>query len=224
MEVPSYKAHPGWNFLEVGEQKGEKENTDYIICVHSTLLFKLPYLSFPESAVEHRVSSDQSESPYPRQPASHVTEPPSDKQWNYSGLDLMGSGAAFWQNYSVNPLITPRVVQSYPSLLFPPSPLFSSQTSCILDELGCYDASAIFAASSHFMKTGSTSRWHQGDPRQIKPNNNGLLNVPHASWLESLHTLDPRRLNIDDWPPRGSVTTPPGNGGRFPVPREVMNT
>ncbi|KAJ8874941.1 hypothetical protein PR048_022831 [Dryococelus australis] len=53
-----------------------------------------------EGAGEHRVSSDQSESPYPRQPASHVAEPPSDKQWNYSGLDLMGSGAAFWQNYS----------------------------------------------------------------------------------------------------------------------------
>ncbi|XP_023702947.1 dachshund homolog 2 isoform X2 [Cryptotermes secundus] len=55
-----------------------------------------------ESGSEHRVSSggDQSESSYPRQQPTHVPEPPSEKQWNYSGLDLMGSGAAFWQNYS----------------------------------------------------------------------------------------------------------------------------
>ncbi|KDR18724.1 hypothetical protein L798_07406 [Zootermopsis nevadensis] len=55
-----------------------------------------------ESGSEHRVSSggDQSESSYPRQQPAHVPEPPSEKQWNYSSLDLMGSGAAFWQNYS----------------------------------------------------------------------------------------------------------------------------
>ncbi|XP_069675152.1 dachshund homolog 2 isoform X2 [Periplaneta americana] len=55
-----------------------------------------------ESGSEHRVSSggDQSETSYPRQQPAHVPEPPSEKQWNYSSLDLMGSGAAFWQNYS----------------------------------------------------------------------------------------------------------------------------
>ncbi|XP_049835540.1 dachshund homolog 2-like isoform X8 [Schistocerca gregaria] len=52
------------------------------------------------SGGEHRVPADQSEPAYPRQPPAHVPEPPSEKQWNYSGLDLMGSGAAFWQNYS----------------------------------------------------------------------------------------------------------------------------
>lgn len=57
-------------------------------------------LSTESSGADHRVASDQSESPYPRQPPAHAPEPPSDKQWNYSGLDLMGSGAAFWQNYS----------------------------------------------------------------------------------------------------------------------------
>ncbi|KAF4521208.1 hypothetical protein B566_EDAN010747 [Ephemera danica] len=37
--------------------------------------------------------------PPPRPPPPHV-DPSNEKQWNYSGLDLMGSGAAFWQNYS----------------------------------------------------------------------------------------------------------------------------
>lgn len=35
----------------------------------------------------------------PPRPPPHV-ESSNEKQWNYSGLDLMGSGAAFWQNYS----------------------------------------------------------------------------------------------------------------------------
>ncbi|PSN55043.1 hypothetical protein C0J52_04123 [Blattella germanica] len=56
---------------------------------------------------EHRVSSggDQSESSYPRQQPTHVPEPPNEKQWNYSSLDLMGSGAAFWQNYSEDTIV-----------------------------------------------------------------------------------------------------------------------
>lgn len=36
--------------------------------------------------------------PYPvRDPRD---QPQDTKAWNYSGLDLMSSGAAFWQNYS----------------------------------------------------------------------------------------------------------------------------
>lgn len=41
----------------------------------------------------------ETESPaYQSRPAQQ--DAPSEKQWNYSGLDLINSGAAFWQNYS----------------------------------------------------------------------------------------------------------------------------
>lgn len=48
-------------------------------------------------------NKERSESPYPRPPANERErdrDAPSEKQWNYSGLDIMSSGAAFWQNYS----------------------------------------------------------------------------------------------------------------------------
>lgn len=37
---------------------------------------------------------------YPQRPPPQPEAPPAEKQWNYSGLDLINSGAAFWQNYS----------------------------------------------------------------------------------------------------------------------------
>ena len=83
----------------------ESVNVDFRFVITLQLLsHKVHCVSFlfTEGSAEHRVSSggDQSESSYPRQQPAHVQEPPSEKQWNYSSLDLMGSGAAFWQNYS----------------------------------------------------------------------------------------------------------------------------
>lgn len=58
---------------------------------------------FTESVVndqQQQRGTTETESPaYPQQrPAQQ--DAPSEKQWNYSGLDLINSGAAFWQNYS----------------------------------------------------------------------------------------------------------------------------
>lgn len=51
-----------------------------------------------------RDRSEQSQSPqnYSSGPVQRGSETSNDKQWNYSGLDLMSSSgaAAFWQNYS----------------------------------------------------------------------------------------------------------------------------
>lgn len=51
-----------------------------------------------------RDRSEQSQSPhnYSSGPGQRGSETSNDKQWNYSGLDLMSSSgaAAFWQNYS----------------------------------------------------------------------------------------------------------------------------
>lgn len=66
-----------------------------------------------EERARERVSQtkERPESPYPR-PADRDRDrererererdrdAPIEKQWNYSSLDIMGSGAAFWQNYS----------------------------------------------------------------------------------------------------------------------------
>lgn len=51
-----------------------------------------------------RERSEQSQSPqnYSSGQVQRGSETSNDKQWNYSGLDLMSSSgaAAFWQNYS----------------------------------------------------------------------------------------------------------------------------
>ncbi|KAJ8949624.1 hypothetical protein NQ318_007389 [Aromia moschata] len=41
------------------------------------------------------------------QPARDIREPPlpETKSWGYSGIELMNTGAAFWQNYSAKSLI-----------------------------------------------------------------------------------------------------------------------
>lgn len=92
------------NLCDVDTVRNHK--TRWILSYMKLLSHKFFYITISvflaESGSEHRVSSggDQSESSYPRQQPAHVPEPPSEKQWNYSSLDLMGSGAAFWQNYS----------------------------------------------------------------------------------------------------------------------------
>ncbi|KAG8257753.1 hypothetical protein J6590_042862 [Homalodisca vitripennis] len=43
----------------------------------------------------------------PQRPPPQPEAPPAEKQWNYSGLDLINSGAAFWQNYSERPWYRP---------------------------------------------------------------------------------------------------------------------
>jgi hypothetical protein len=38
--------------------------------------------------------------PYGQQTVREPPPPPENKPWGYSGIDLMNTGAAFWQNYS----------------------------------------------------------------------------------------------------------------------------
>ena len=50
-----------------------------------------------------RMERERVESPPPAYGQQTVREPPpppENKPWGYSGIDLMNTGAAFWQNYS----------------------------------------------------------------------------------------------------------------------------
>lgn len=51
----------------------------------------------PERSERERVESPQQSY---AQSMREVVPPPDTKPWGYSGMDLINSGAAFWQNYS----------------------------------------------------------------------------------------------------------------------------
>lgn len=52
---------------------------------------------------EERMKREKVDSPsetYGQQPVRELPPPPENKPWGYSGIDLMNSEGAFWQNYS----------------------------------------------------------------------------------------------------------------------------